>query len=128
VPYIILYTTIVFGFRYLLQQIAKDTLSAYYAALKESIVCAQLTDTDNTVLERSNRYRDLLSQSQNQLYLEGYLSVKEVYYKEVNVLETWTDYLLRVEDVKNQLAQHFLNDVKHDTLWCKEHLFRQRIH
>ena len=124
-PYIILYSASVFGIRAILKQITDNTLLAYYAALKESIICYQLIEGDKTVLQRSERHRQLLEQSENELFKIGYLTVKEVYFKEQNVMENWTNYLLRVENVRNQANQDLLNDVKHDVSWCKKWLYNQ---
>lgn len=124
-PYVILYSASVFGIRAVIKQITEMTLIAYYAALKEPIVCFQLLEGDKTVLQRSERHRQLLSQSENELFKIGYLTVKEVYFKEQNVMENWTNYLLRVENVRNQANQDLLNDVKHDVNWCKKWLYNQ---
>jgi hypothetical protein len=124
-PYVILYSASVFGFRAVLKQITDNTLIAYYAALKESIVCSQLVEGDKTVLKRSERHRHLLEKAENELFKIGYLTVKEVYFKEQNVIESWTNYLLRVENVRNKANQDLLNDVKHDVQWCKKWLYNQ---
>lgn len=128
VPYVLLFTTFVFGFRHLIKQIAENTLVDYYAALKESIICSQLTERDDTVFKRSQTHRDRLEKSQNTLYANGLIVVQEVYLNEITVHETWTDYLLRVEAVKSRQSQKLLDAVKHDSIWCKEYLFKQRVH
>jgi hypothetical protein len=82
-----------------------------------------LIEGDTTVLKRSERHRYLLAE--NELFKIGYLTVKEVYFKEQNVTENWTAYLLRVENTRNQANQDLLNDVKHDVSWCKKWLYNQ---
>jgi hypothetical protein len=126
-PYVLLFVTILFGFRHITKQITDNTLLDYYAALKESVICSQLSETDDSVLKRSQYHRHFLEKSQNALYEKRLIQVKEVYFKEENVLETWTAYLVRVENVRNLSNQKLLDNVKHDSIWCKEYLFQQRI-
>jgi hypothetical protein len=86
-----------------------------------------LSKNDNTVHLRCLEVKEMLTKSDNILYKNGFLAVKEIYFKEQNVLENWSNYLIRIEKTKSEMMQAMLDGVKHDEIWTKTHYFGQMI-
>jgi hypothetical protein len=110
-----------------LQNVANEVLKYYYASAKEPICIYMLSENDNTVHLRCLEVKEMLTKSDNILYKNGFLAVKEIYFKEQNVLENWNQYLIRVEKTKSEMMQAMLDGVKHDEIWAKTHYFGQMM-
>lgn len=123
----ILFLGCVLGLKIVIYHVVHDVLCAFYAYAKEPIVMYQLYENDNTLHLRAEKCKAMLLESKNALYANGFLIVHECYFREKNVIENWQQYLLRVENTKNQMLQDFLNGVSHDKVWLKKHVFGQRV-
>ncbi len=127
IPFLgLVFLGLVLGFRYVVsEKVAKSVLLDFYASTKQPILICQNSENDKSVYKRAEYEKLLLIMSQNKLYENGLLEVKEIYLKESNVLEKWQDYMLRCENTYNKMCQNFLENVKHDEIWCKRWLFNQ---
>lgn len=121
------FLAVVFIGKSTLYGVTNEVLRSYYASAKEPILVYQRSENDKTVHMRCLEVKEMLSKSDNVLYKNGFLKVNECYFREINALETWSNYLLRVENTKNLMLQDMLNGVSHDKEWTKKYMFGQMM-
>lgn len=106
---------------------AQNELLTYYAKVKEPILEWQQSPRDAEVFMRAERHRELLTLSENGLFKLNKIEVVEMYWKEVDYVESFEEYEARREDIKRDYLREWSKKVSNDAMWRKQNLHNQRI-
>lgn len=106
---------------------AQNELLAYYANIKEPILEWQQSPRDAEVFNRAEQHRELLTLSENGLFKMNKIEVVEMYWKDVDYVETFEEFEARREDIRRDYLREWAKNVSNDAMWRKQYLHNQRI-